>query len=325
MLMINLSRVLLSLVLNKYICMALLLAILQGCVAVQPFPTTARAGDTITMALGSSENINISDTVVTYTPDNNPTGTIDISGNIRSIFKLYPDKRSAAWLQSSATAISYFSGHGASLDVMVLDLPSTLSTGTGVINIQNNATYPLYTDSPVGQDIAVTILEGTGSPNTFEYLEFGTPKAGSLQSLEAIPHLQIKPAYNTDFSAPFFQFAGAELTISGVLNNEATLATAAQLKNALRVIPDDTSNTASNQKQVSWKINSGVITINFISPNGTLAYFETFVSVFFTNSLYGFTAMPTASIKYYDIDGVDITGTGPPVNVTVCTNSTGCI
>lgn len=298
------------------------LALLQGCVAVQSFPTVARAGDTVTLALGSSDQINVSDTTVTYTPDGG--APVDITASIRSIFKLYPDKLSPTWSFSAASGIPGTSGHGASLDVMALDLPASLLPGTGVIRVQNNAAYPIFSDIPSDTDIAIEILPGVGSPSAFAYSLFGNATAGDFTSLEAAPHFRIKPDFEPDgwYMAP--TFAAAELTISGTLNAAALAATESQVDGQLRVIADDMSTSLNSQKQVSWSRNGGEVVINYVSPKGTMPYYETSVAVFFLPSAnYAFTATPSVSIRYFDIDGNVVPG--PPIFIKSCTHSVGCV
>jgi len=72
-----------------------------GCVALQPFPTAARAGDTITLAVGSADGMTDSNTTVEFfapgvDPDIGPGTLIPI----RSVIKLLPDKASHLWLAS---------------------------------------------------------------------------------------------------------------------------------------------------------------------------------------------------------------------------------
>ncbi len=307
----------------KFVCLIFCcVAVLQGCVAVQSFPTVARAGDTVTLALGSSEQINVSDTIVTYTPDGGVP--IDITSSVRSIFKLYPDKLSPTWSFSMASSIPGTSGHGASLDVMALDLPATLLPGTGVISVQNNATYPIFSDTPSDTSIAIEILAGVGSPSAFAYSLLGNAIAGDFTSLEAAPHFRIKPDFQPDgwYNAP--TFAAAELTINGTLNAAALAATEAQVTDQLRVIADDMSTSLNSQTQVSWSRDDDKIVIIYVSPKGAMPYYETSVAVFFLPSAnYAFIATPSVSIKYYDIDGNVIPG--PPVYIKSCTHSVGCV
>ena len=46
-----------------------LVILLAGCVATQPFPYAVRAGDTITLAIGSYDGVNKNNLSITYYPD----------------------------------------------------------------------------------------------------------------------------------------------------------------------------------------------------------------------------------------------------------------
>jgi hypothetical protein len=107
-----------------YILFAFALLVLQGCVALQPFPTVARAGDTVTLAVGLAEGMVKATTSVFFTPDGGSEVAIP-NENVSAIIRLYPDKRTNAWAASSAIAIDTLTGHGRWLSVMVVDLPST--------------------------------------------------------------------------------------------------------------------------------------------------------------------------------------------------------
>lgn len=308
---------------HKFVYLVIIsIALLQGCVAVQSFPTAARAGDTVTLALGSSDQINISDTTVTYTPDGGVP--VDITANIRSIFKLYPDKLSSAWSFSVAAGIPATSGHGASLDVMALDLPSSLLPGTGVINVQNNAVYPVFSATPSDTNIAIEILPGEGSPSDFSYGIFAHTRTGDFTELEAASHFRIKPDFDLDAWMEAPTFAAAELTISGTLNAAALAVAETQVNRELRIFVDDMSMSRVSQRQVSWSRNGGEIVINYLSPTGVMRYYETSVAVFFLPaSSYAYTATPSVSIRYFDIDGNVVAG--PPVFIKFCAHSTGCV
>lgn len=335
--MVNIFHEILLFTSNKYICIAVSLAVLQGCVGVQSFPIAARAGDTITLALGSSDQINLSNTTVTYTPVTPPGDTIEITANIRSIFKLYPDKRAGIHYNSIAGYVPQLGGHGASIDVMVLDLPSdNILPGTGVIHVSTSGTYPMFTDTPNGKDISIEILQGSGASNTFDFFieaisESVPTITGNLKMLEVLPHLQIKPDFDAGSVTEPEKFYAAEITIHGALNEAANNASDTDLDNSLRVLSEDLSllevsllgvNYQQNQKQISWRRNGGEFTIYFVSPHGNMAYYEVSASLFFIDPTYGLSSIPTADARYYDENGIEISG--PTLNVFVCTNETGC-
>ena len=81
------------------VCVIIALAVLNGCVALQPFPMAGQAGDTITLAVGSADGMNSSNTTVEFFPfGTNPNTDPGIPVPVREIVKMYPDKTSHAWL-----------------------------------------------------------------------------------------------------------------------------------------------------------------------------------------------------------------------------------
>jgi len=87
------------------------LLLLQGCVALQSFPMVARSGDTITLAVGSVEGMTKANTSLIYKPSTGAPITF-LPSSLRAIVPIYPDKRTNAWIASSATLVDELSGHG---------------------------------------------------------------------------------------------------------------------------------------------------------------------------------------------------------------------
>lgn len=74
-----------------------------GCSLVHTVPLAARAGDTIMVSIGSPDDVSADNiTSITYTPTGGSPIIIP-NAQIRSIFNVYPDKTSAAWLYSCRT------------------------------------------------------------------------------------------------------------------------------------------------------------------------------------------------------------------------------
>ena len=63
--------------------------LMQGCVAVQTFPTAARAGDTLTLAVGSPDGMTKTNTSVQFV-----SGSYTTALPIRAIIRLKPDNTS---------------------------------------------------------------------------------------------------------------------------------------------------------------------------------------------------------------------------------------
>lgn len=99
-----------------------------GCVGLQTFPIAARSGDTISVAVGSADGMNASNTTVNYYSDLDPGTAIPVP--VREVVKIYPDKLSRAWLSSDSESFSKRSSHGGWLSLLVLNLPTNIPVGT---------------------------------------------------------------------------------------------------------------------------------------------------------------------------------------------------
>jgi len=298
---------------NGLIFSIVILFCLQGCVAVQTFPTAARAGDTVTLAVGSAEGMTKENTTVIYIPDASPESPINIpSTNIRAIVPVYPDKRSNAWSNSIATGIDFTTGHGAWLTVLVLDLPDALPQGTGVLKVQTSASYSSFSGGVNDTDIGIEILPGVGVSNNFKYINPSNGLAinGELSALESRPYYLFKPQLSSNVFAPGWPVYGAvEIKISGGISGDESTINA-----YLRVVLEDMEQNMRSHAQMDWYRDGNDIIVHIVSPKGILNYYEVSVSVFFTNDSYSFTSLPTVTSTYYDKDGNEIEG--PHLNVS---------
>jgi len=289
---------------------------LCGCVSLQSFSTASRAGDTITLAVGSAEGMTKNNTTLTYTPDS--TGVpIDIpQSSIRAIVPLYPDKRTKAWSNSAATAIDSQTGHGAWLTVLVVDLPLSLSAyvGTGVINVHTTATFAGSSSKVNGEDIALEILPGNGEPASFSYKSYINAPAqdGVLSDVEVLPHYLIKPDLVDEpfWATPMWPTYGAiTIKITGPISG-----TESEIRNEMRVVIDDMEQSFQSHSQMSWARDGDSITINIISPKGALNYFEARISIFSRTGNVYYPSLPLVDTKYYDIQGNEVPG--PVINIS---------
>ncbi|HEB56778.1 MAG TPA: hypothetical protein ENI98_10870 [Gammaproteobacteria bacterium] len=231
--------------------------LLQACVAVQSFPAAARAGDTITLAVGSPEGMNRTNTSAQFVSDID-AAVFDLP--IRSVIRIRPDPTSkAALFNEILNAEDSYTGHSQWLTLLVIDLPDNLPAGTGVININSAASYGTL---PVGiNDIPVSleILEGRGASNPFKYnTGFNNFLTSDLNSLEALPQAVFRVADAVDSTT---QFAAAEIKTSLPLDSVPD--------RAIRVVADDFySKNPKKQLQMNWARNANELTVNFISPAG---------------------------------------------------------
>ena len=278
------------------------LMFLQGCVAVQSFPTAARAGDTVSLAVGSAEGMTKTNTTLTYTPDGTGTPISIPATNIRAIVPIYPDKRSPAWSNSDAKGVATLTGHGSWLMVLVVDLPAGLPVGTGNLNVQTAATLPPTTTHVNDVNIALEILLGTGTPSTFSYMN-GVETAGDLSLLEAAPHYLIKPGYE-GLPSPWPTYGAIEIKVTGTI----TGATEAGIDGSMRVVPDEMEQNLVSHMQMDWARTGDTTTITLISSVGRLNYYEARASIFFKNAAINYVSAPTITARYFDINGVEVIG-----------------
>jgi len=292
--------------------LSVILISLQGCVAVQSFPTAARSGDTISLSVGSAEGMTKANTTITYTPNSTGTPIPIATNNIRAIIPIYPDKRTSVWNTSVANGIDFSAGHGSWLTVLVIDLP-VLPTGNGTLNIQTSATYSRLASSANDVPITLEILPGTGSPSTFSYDESGT-QVGDLSTAEVLPHYLFKPDLSSTIFVPEWPLYGAiEMTISGSISG-----TESAIDSAIRVLLEDMEQNFDSHAQMDWSRNGNDIVINIISSVGRLNYYEARTSIFFTNNSISYSSTPTVTSRYFDSNGNIVSG--PEIKVTFINN-----
>ena len=300
--------------------LTLLIIILQGCVAVQPFPTHARKGDTITLALGQSDHINKSGYTVTYRDANNIETTLP-SANIRSVFKLYPDKRSGSWKSSTTPAGG--GNYGNSLDIMVLDLPDTLVTGPGELIVTSTSTYAPSALTPNDVVIPINIIAGDGASSDFSYHSnnpYGSPIVnGNLGALGFSDVLQIANIDRVaqDITVPSLasvMYGAVEINMTGVFEiNSAT---------KIEILLEDLKYSTISQTYAFSKYDSGGnMTVYLVSPEAEMIRSE--INFYILNYNVQTSNPAVTSVKYFDGNGVEVSGSG--VQLKTCSTELGCI
>lgn len=279
---------------NKFIYLLICCFILlQGCVGIQSFPTIARGGDTITLAVGSPDGMTKTNTTAQFVSD------IDGSTEnlpIRSIIRIRPDQTSkAALFDSLLNAEDYYTGHSQWLSIIIIDLPEILTVGTGRIDINSTASYGSF---PVGINdipIAIEIIEGVGTQNEFFYNNnFGGIGSGNLSSLEPLPQV----VFQTQNTTSILTFAAAEIKVN--------VPTDSVPDRDFRIIADDFyTKNARSQLQMSWTRNGDEFTVNFISPNATMMPRQLRFSVVLNpRQTFLATQEPSiSSVRLYDVNG----------------------
>jgi hypothetical protein len=267
---------------------------LQGCVATQSFPTVARGGDTITLAVGSPDGMTKANTTAQFISDVD-SSTIVLP--IRSIIRLRPDQTSqTALFDGLVDAQDNYTVHSQWLTVLVIDLPEGLTIGAGHIDINTSATYGTL---PVGVNdipVSIEIIEGTGVSNDFNYNNnFGGVGAGNLSALEPLPQAVFR---TPNLAWTQVLFAAAEVKINLPLGSVPT--------SDIRVVADDFyTKNAQDQVQMNWSRNGDEITVNFISPIATMEPLQLRFSVVLSpgNTFVTAPGPGVVSVKLYDISG----------------------
>lgn len=285
---------------------AMILLVLQGCVAVQTFPTAARAGDTITLAVGSPDGMTKSNTTAQFVSSSlgNP---VDLP--IRSIIKIRPDNTSFVGAFDAMTDyLATQSSHSAWLSIIVIDLPAGLPVGAANINISTLGQYKYganVNDIPIG----INILSGTGSPNPFIYNPSGSGTvAGDLSELEALPQVVVKPPFVSDFGN--IAFSAAEIRIHAPSHIKSTGLPIPD--GNIKVIADDMSKlNGTSQKQMFWSQSGDDYSVYFVnSKKGS--YVQTrFSIVLYPDPNYEFipgNPPVVTSVTYYDFNGNIVSG-----------------
>ena len=269
---------------------------LHGCVAVQSFPTVARSGDTITLAVGSPDRMSESNTSAQFVSDVDSSITPLI---IRSIIRIRPDQTSnAALFNAFLNAEDYYTGHSQWMSIIVIDLPEGLTVGKGRIHIDTPASYG---DLPLGINdipISIEIIDGVGQRNEFTYNNnFGGVGPGNLTDLEPLPQAVIRP--------PNIQstilLAAAEIKVSVPVGEIPD--------RAIRVVNDDFyTRNYQDQLQMSWSRDGDDFMINFISPTASMEPKQLRFSIVLKpgNDFVLDVTPSIESVAFYDVDGEQI-------------------
>jgi len=283
------------------------LLVLQGCVAVQTFPTVARAGDTITLAVGSPDGMTKGNTTAQFVHDDPMIPPIDLE--IRSIIRLRPDNTSkVALFDQNIDIITANSKHSAWLTIIVINLSPGMPTGNGVINVSTSATYfgPSVSDLP----IAIEILPGTGSANPFNYDYLGNNTPGDLSALEPMRQIVVRPPSYLNLAE---SYGAAEFKINAPIRKNSDPSLAVN-DTAIRVVMDDnTIKNVERQTHMAWSREGDEITVSFSSHFGDMTHNQTRFSIVLKRDNHLITSPPSViSAKFYDENGVIVTNSGTP-------------
>ena len=276
---------------------------LSGCTALKTFPQAARAGDTVSLALGSADGMSRANTTATFYSDADPSTPYDITGGIRGIFRLYADKTSSVYAGGSdARFIVNTSGHEPWVTVMVVDLPPSLPVGPGKVQIATPATYPTIGSDINNLSIGLEILPGMGVASNLAY-EFGAGSSmtGDLSLLESMPLAQVIPTFPQSTTWP--RYAAIELHLSVPTTTGV----------GVRVVSDDLRTVTPGGANTLYSRDSNQnMTVTLLSPRGRLFYYSPRFSLVIndpTGSGGTFLSTPVInSVQYFDVNGTPVAG-----------------
>jgi hypothetical protein len=284
----------------------------QGCVAINTYPAVARAGDTITLSLGSVDGLDKSKLQISFVPQS--TGLpIDLTANIRSVLKIYPDRTSPTSIGNTSTFfLTSFSGHAAWMNIAVIDLPANLPIGQGYFQVvySNDVRVPntIWVPSAEGMHIATEIIAGTGTNNSFSYYsDSGSILTGAFSDVESLPHVVLRPASGNNYNSAIYPAAAEyriRLPISGNVSSMDD--------SEIHVIWDYKPNEDNRQIQLNWRRQSDVITVNVLVPtdltiSDRLYQFSIVVDPV-NNNVIDINGTPQLlSYRYFDLNGNQIT------------------
>jgi hypothetical protein len=293
---------------------------LYGCIAYSPIPTAARAGDTITVAVGSPDGMTKNNVSVNFQPDAGGP-PVDLTNNVAAIFKLYPDPSSPliAGNWGNVSTIYDNSGHVPWLTVVAIDLPPEMPVGTGKINVNTTAVYPTNSASVNLIPITFEILPGTGSPHNRWYnIGSSGPSwlSADLSTVQPPHQVMVRPKFP----------ATAEWPTYGAIQLKLRFADGAPPSKGFQFITDDASLFTGSERNVSYSVSGDQLLVMYTSAHGWLSYTEPRFGLV-PRPVRSVTqpppvTMPTAppillSVDYYDVDGNVVSG--PPTTDYVIT------
>jgi len=283
---------------------------LVGCAATQPFPNAARAGDTITLAVGSADDVTPENTTVTFYSDSDPGTPVDLTPGIRSIFNLYPDPKSDAWTDTGfVEALKGGTRHDSWITIIALDLPAIIPEGQGTISIDSGGTFHPFLPSVNDFDLTFEILPGAGASNPLEYAtQYGVTETGDLSRLEAQPHVLFKPDVTglTGVVYGAMEFV-LDVPIADVFGDPAP-------DNKVYVVSEFRKEAYTNRfAHISWVREGSSMQVNMVAPNGMAPMRARFSIVGLPVTSFQYTPGIISS-RFFDLDGNEITG--PPMSVT---------
>lgn len=277
--------------------------LLNGCASVNTFPTVARAGDTVSIMVGGTENARKETIAVILTDINGLDWDLRALGLVRSVFNLRSDGR-AQGLHYSAyldTYVSWMNGHEPVQTVLITDLPIDVPAGAATVKINT-----LITDDSSGISSPFTvnldIIAGTGSTDKFKRKNSdGSKSPADFSRLEPAPHAKI------NFGISDGVVIGA---VSLVVDFDETIVGAGDInvyvpESSVRGSLLYSGSFGKTQRMVYWHQDGQQLFIDVVAPQGIN---QAYLKMYLVHPS-GLSAEPNFSLtssRVYDINGDEI-------------------
>jgi len=290
----------------KYLQIAMCCAVFfltQGCTSVSTFPTIARAGDTVSVMIGGTENARKDTVMVTLIDANGQEWDMQALGLVRSVFNLRTDGRAEGAHYSTylESYIPWYFGHEPVQTVLVVDLPIDVPAGNGYFTINT-----LVDDNSSGVGPAITvnveILTGLGASDDFYRQDStGVEFAVDFARLEPSPHAKIEFGTNNGITigAVTLIIDFDESILDGddinVYVPESNVRGSFVSKGAF----------GDKQRMVYWRQDGQQLFIDVIAPQGID---QTYLMMYILHprGLSGAPNLSLVSSKIYDVNGDEI-------------------
>ena len=291
---------------KKLMILLVVLTNLQGCAGVNTFPTIARAGDTVSLMVGGSEQARKNTISAILTDSNGIQWDLQNLGLIKSVFNVRADGLSKGLYYSSELELllPWAFGHEPIQTVMVVDLPDVLPAGASTIQINTNTSD---NSSGIGPSftLALEILAGTGSSDPVLYNNaFTGLTATDFTKMESAPHAKIK--FGTD-GTEIFSAASLVVDFDETILDPKDIA----VYSPPTTIRQSGAGFNESQHMVYWHHDGQKLYIDLIAPLGIPAMF-TNLYIIHPDNITGSANFFLESSNIYNNDG---TTTSLPVNL----------
>lgn len=281
----------------------IVLTMLNACTSITTFPTAARAGDTLSVMVGSSEKARKETIQVVLTDNNGIQWDLQALGKIRSVFNLRADAISSGTHYSSYTE-SYFSWskeHEPLQTVLVIDIPGNVATGAATLSVDTGVD-----DDSSGfsspYTISMEIIPGTGQKNNFPRKDLANGYAlVDFTRLERAPYAKIGFDNNQGI------VIGA---VSLVVDYDESVVNPDDInvyvpEATVRGSVNSTGAFGDKQRMVYWHNDGQQVFIDIAAPQGID---PTYLKVYLVHprDVVGSPSLNITSYSVYDINGGDI-------------------